>query len=109
MVCIALSNYAGYKKLTFSDKEDEENRDDIISSDPSSLNATTTCMTFGTDAESAADALLSSNNNTITQQCEQSISSIKGNGANYAINTVQGNDMEGGNHVDQQSKQKIGN
>lgn len=66
-------------------------------------------MTFGTDVESAADVLLSSNNDTITQQCEQSLSSINGNCANYAINTAQDNDIESGNQANQQSKQKIGN
>jgi hypothetical protein len=109
MLASSLASSFDSLHATSTSKDEEEERDNINSSDSRSLNATTTCTTFRTGAESAADALLSSNNNKITQQCEQSISSTKGNGANYAVNIVQGNDMESSNHVDQQSKQKIGN
>jgi hypothetical protein len=73
------------------------------------MNATTECVGMGSDSESAANAQLNSNNNTITQECEQTISSSDGNGRNYATNTFDSNGESTGNQVDQQSDQRIGN
>jgi hypothetical protein len=73
------------------------------------MNATTECVGFGTDSQSGAE--LEANGASITQQCDQVISSADRNGSNnmnYARNTVQDNDIAGDNQVSQQSKQKIG-
>lgn len=59
--------------------------------DDSGIQATTSCMGFGSVLESEADARLLSNGNNITQQCEQIISSDDGNGStnrNDATNKV---------------------
>jgi hypothetical protein len=61
---------------------------DSASSSDGTMNATTECVGFGTDSESAANAQLSSNGTNIIQQCDQVISSTDGNGANIATNTV---------------------
>lgn len=79
--------------------------------DDSGIQATTSCV--GSMSESEADARLLSNENNITQQCEQIISSDDGNAStnrNDATNKVivDGERTEGGsNQVNQQSKQKI--
>jgi hypothetical protein len=88
---------------TTSQEKDDDNR----------IQATTSCMGFGSMSESEADAQLLSDGNNITQQCEQLISSGDGNGStssNYATNEaiVDNESTEAGsNQVSQQSKQKI--
>jgi hypothetical protein len=88
---------------TTSQEKDDDNR----------IQATTSCMGFGSMSESEADAQLLSDGNNITQQCEQLISSGDGNGStssNYATNEaiVDNESTEAGsNQVNQQSKQKI--
>ncbi|MGH9976479.1 MAG: hypothetical protein ACRD8Z_11675 [Nitrososphaeraceae archaeon] len=82
--------------------------DDSANASDGTINATTECIGFGTDSESAADAQLNSNGTNIVLQCDQVISSNDGNGANIATNTVQVNDIAGDNQVSQKSKQKIG-
>lgn len=77
------------------------------SQDERRINATTECVGIGTDSESAANAQLNSNNNTITQECEQTISSSEGNGRNYATNTFDSNSESTGNQVNQRSDQGI--
>ena len=81
--------------------------------DDNGIQATTSCMGFGSMSESEADARLLSDGNNITQQCEQLISSGDGNGStssNYATNDVivdnERTETES-NQVSQQSKQKI--
>jgi hypothetical protein len=81
--------------------------------DDNGIQATTSCMGFGSMSESEADARLLSDGNNVTQQCEQLISSDDGNGStssNYATNEaiVDNESTEAGsNQVSQQSKQKI--
>jgi hypothetical protein len=77
--------------------------------DEGRINATTECVGIGKDSESAANMQLNTkNNNTITQGCEQTISSSNGNGRNYATNTFDSNSDSTGNQVNQQSDQRIG-
>ncbi|MGH9953893.1 MAG: hypothetical protein ACRD5J_19935, partial [Nitrososphaeraceae archaeon] len=71
--------------------------DDSANASDGTINATTECIGFGTDSESAADTQLNSNGTNIVQQCDQVISSNDGNGANIATNTVQDNDIAGDN------------
>ena len=79
----------------------------------SKIRSTTTCMGLGHMSESEANARLLSDGNNITQQCEQVIESDDGNvltSSNFATNEVKVDDEkteEGGNQVNQQSKQKI--
>ena len=81
--------------------------------DDNGIQATTSCMGFGSMSESEADARLLSDGNDVTQQCEQLISSDDGNGStssNYATNDVIVDNERtetGSNQVSQQSKQKI--
>jgi hypothetical protein len=81
--------------------------------DDNGIQATTSCMGFGSMSESEADAQLLSDGNNITQQCEQLISTGDGNGStssNYATNEaiVDNESTEAGsNQVNQQSKQRI--
>jgi hypothetical protein len=77
------------------------------SQDEGAINATTECVGMGSESESAADTQLNSNNNTVTQKCEQTISSSDGNGRNYATNTFDSNSYSTGNRVNQQSDQSI--
>ena len=81
--------------------------------DDNGIQATTSCMGFGSMSESEADARLLSDGNNVTQQCEQLISSGDGNGStssNYATNDVivdnERTEIES-NQVSQQSKQSI--
>lgn len=81
--------------------------------DDNGIQATTSCMGFGSMSESEADARLLSDGNNVTQQCEQLISSDDGNGStsssNYATNeAIVDNESTdaGSNQVNQQSKQK---
>ena len=81
--------------------------------DDNGIQATTSCMGFGSMSESAADARLLSNGNNVTQQCEQLISSGDRNGStsnNYATNDVivdnERTETEN-SQVNQQSKQRI--
>lgn len=104
-VLISAGHYASSLHFVYSTSS-QENDSDNASDSP--INATTECIGFGTDSESAANAQLSSNGTNIMQQCDQVISSTDGNGANIATNTVQDNDITGDNQVSQQSKQKIG-
>lgn len=79
------------------------------------IDATTRCLGAGPMSESEAEARLLSGGNNITQQCEQIISSEDGNDStskNYATNEVIVDDKtteDGGNQLNQQSKQKIDN
>jgi hypothetical protein len=77
------------------------------SQDERGINATTECVGKGAESESAANTQLNSNNNTVTQKCEQTISSSDGNGRNYATNTFDSNSDSTGNQVKQQSDQSI--
>jgi hypothetical protein len=81
--------------------------------DDNGIQATTSCMGFGSMSESEADARLLSDGNNVTQQCEQLISSGDGSGStssNYATNDViidnERTETES-NQVSQQSKQRI--
>jgi len=81
--------------------------------DDNGIQATTSCMGFGSMSESEADARLLSDGNNVTQQCEQLISSGDGNGStssSYATNDVivdnERTETES-NQVSQQSKQRI--
>jgi hypothetical protein len=105
LILIFAGPYASSSHFVYSTSSQEN---DSTNFSDGTINATTECIGFGTDSESAANAQLSSNGTNIMQQCDQVISSTDGNGANIAKNTVQGNDIEGGNQVSQQSKQKIG-
>jgi len=72
------------------------------------INATTECVGTGPDSESAANTQLNStNNNTITQKCEQTISSSTGDASQHATNTFSSNGDSSGNQVNQQSDQNI--
>lgn len=105
LILIFAGHYASSSHLVYSTSSQG---DDSANVSDGTINATTECIGFGTDSESAADAQLNSNDTNIVQHCDQVISSNDGNGANIATNTVQGNDNAGDNQVSQGSKQKIG-
>jgi hypothetical protein len=105
LILIFAGPYGSSPHFVYSTSSQEN---DSTNASDGTINATTECIGFGTDSESAANAQLSSNGSNIMQQCDQVISSTDSNGANIATNTVQGNDIEGDNQVSQQSKQKIG-
>jgi hypothetical protein len=98
--------YVSGLDLVYSTTSQEKDDDDRIQ-------ATTSCMGFGSMSESEADARLLSDGNNVTQQCEQLISSGDGDGStskNYATNDVivdnERTETES-SQVSQQSKQKI--
>jgi hypothetical protein len=105
LIFVSASPYAPSSHFVYSTSSEDN---DSANASDDTINATTECIGFGTDSESAANAELSSNGTNIKQQCDQVISSTDGNGANFATNTVQGNDIPADNQVSQQSKQKIG-
>ncbi|MGC1134330.1 MAG: hypothetical protein WA941_16000 [Nitrososphaeraceae archaeon] len=105
LILIYAGPYASSSHVVYSTSSQEN---DGANPSDGTINATTECIGFGTDSDSAANAQLSSNGTNIIQECDQVISSTDGNGANIATNTVQGNDIAGDNQVSQKSKQKIG-
>lgn len=106
VVFLILVLYVSGLDLVYSTSSQEKTHD-------SGIEATTSCIGFGSMSESEADARLLSDGNNITQQCEQIISSDDGNGSinrNDATNKVivdGERTEEGSNQVNQQSKQKI--